>query len=139
MESSILKSVKKRLNVPESEQAFDEDILMCINTALGTVTQLGVGPLVGFYVEDDAPTWDDLLGDDLRLNMVRDFVSLNCRLAFDPPATSFHIAAIEKQLEQLAWRIEAAANPAPHVEDIDGLRIYLPDPEVVIVFDGGGA
>jgi hypothetical protein len=39
---------------------------------------------------------------------------MSVRLAFDPPATSFGIAAFEKQLEELGWRINHAvemANP----------------------------
>lgn len=113
MESSILKSVKKNLGLPDDYAVFDEDVLMAINTALSTVTQLGVGPELGFEVQDITATWEDLLGGDFRLNSVRTFIHLKCRLIFDPPATSFAISAIEKQLEEMAWRIEVAANPAP--------------------------
>ena len=112
MESSILKSVKKNLGLPDDYDVYDEDVLMAINTALSTLTQLGVGPEMGFEVQDIS-TWEELLGGDFRLNSVRNFIHLKCRLIFDPPATSFAIAAIEKQLEEMAWRIEVAANPAP--------------------------
>lgn len=112
MESNILKSVKKNLGLPDDYDVYDEDVLMAINTALSTVTQLGVGPETGFEVQDIS-TWEDLLGGDFRLNSVRNFIQLKCRLIFDPPANSFAISAIEKQLEEMAWRIEVAANPAP--------------------------
>lgn len=113
MESSILKSVKKRLGIPDDYDVYDEDVLMNINTALSTITQLGVGPELGFNVQDDSATWEQLLGGDLRLNMVRDFVTLTAKLLFDPPPTSFGITAVQKNLEEMAWRIEVAANPAP--------------------------
>jgi hypothetical protein len=113
MESSILKSIKKNLGLPEDYVVYDEDVLMAINTALSTITQLGVGPEMGFEVQDVTATWEDLLGGDFRLNSVRNFIQLKCRLIFDPPTNSFAIAAIEKQLDEMAWRIQAAANPAP--------------------------
>lgn len=113
MESSILNSVKKNLGLPVDYLVYDEDVLMAINTALSTLTQLGVGPEAGFEVQDATVTWENLLGGDFRLNSVRTFIHLKCRLIFDPPATSFAITAIEKQLEEMAWRIEVSANPAP--------------------------
>lgn len=112
MESNILKSVKKNLGLPEAYVVYDEDVLMAVNTALSTLTQLGVGPEIGFEVQD-LSTWDELLGGDFRLNLVRNFIILKVRLLFDPPATSFGISAMEKNLEEMAWRIEVAANPAP--------------------------
>lgn len=121
MESSILKSVKKTLGLPDDYDVYDEDVLTAINTALSTLTQLGVGPETGFEVQDAEVTWVDLLGGDFRLNSVRTFIQLKCRLIFDPPSTSFAIAAIEKQLEEMAWRIEVAANPAPTAVG------YIPD------------
>lgn len=125
MESSILKSVKKRLGIPDDYDVYDEDVLMNINTALSTLTQLGVGPELGFSVQDDSATWEQLLGGDLRLNMVRDFVTLTSKLMFDPPPTSFGIQAVQKNLEEMAWRIEVAANPAPAATgNID--PVYMP-------------
>lgn len=112
MESNILASVKHNLGLPDDYTVYDEDVLMAINTALSTLTQLGVGPDLGFEV-DQITTWGDLLGGDFRLNSVRTFIHLKCRLIFDPPGTSFAISSIEKQLEEMAWRIEVAANPAP--------------------------
>lgn len=112
MESNILKSVKKNLGLPDDYAVYDEDVLMAVNTALSTLTQLGVGPEIGFEV-GTASTWEELLGGDFRLNLVRNFIILKVRLLFDPPPTSFGISAMEKNLEEMAWRIEVAANPAP--------------------------
>ena len=54
MEQSILKSVKKNLNVDTGvDDAFDEQIVTFINSALSTLTQLGIGPSDGFMIEDD--------------------------------------------------------------------------------------
>lgn len=105
MENSILKSVKKTLGLAPEYTAYDEDILLFTNGALAILTQLGVGPEDGVMLEDDLLDWDTFLGDDRIYNMVKPFVCLKVRLAFDPPATSFAINAIEGQLEEMEWRI----------------------------------
>lgn len=105
MESSILTSIKKSLGLDEDYVAFDPDILMFTNTVLATLNQLGVGPVNGYQIEDKDSTWDEFLGSDLRLNTVKSYVLLKVRLLFDPPATSFAIAAIEANAKELEYRI----------------------------------
>ena len=111
-DESILNSTKKLLGLDESYEAFDLDVVTAINTCLATLAQVGVGPETGFQIEDDTTTWRSLLGEDPRLNLVRSYVFLSCRMQFDPPPTSFAIAAVEKQLDQLIWRIKVVADPA---------------------------
>lgn len=137
METSILKTVKKKLGLMESYTEFDVAVISDINGALSVVTQLGVGPASGFFIEDDTATWNDLLGGDPRLNQVINFIAGTVRLSFDPPANSFGINAIQKQLDEMAWRIEVAANPAPPVviPIVEGEDLYG-EP---IILDGGGA
>ena len=53
MEQSILKSTKKILGIAEDYTVFDLDIITHINSAFSTLTQLGVGPVEGFIIEDD--------------------------------------------------------------------------------------
>ena len=105
MEASILKSVKKVLMVPDDYTAFDGDILMHINSVFSTLNQLGVGPPEGFMIEGDTEEWDTFLLDDMRLNNVKTYMYLRVRLLFDPPATGFLRDSMEKQIEQLEWRI----------------------------------
>lgn len=105
MEPSILNSIKKVLGLADDDTAFDTDIVMHINSVLSTLNQIGVGPEAGFAIEDAESTWSDLLGEDHRLNMVKSYVYLKVRLAFDPPGTSFAIDAISKMADQYEWRI----------------------------------
>lgn len=105
MEASILTTVKKSLGLDENYVAFDTDILMFINTVLATLNQIGVGPIDGFQIEDKAATWNDFLGSDPRLNNVQAYIYLKVRLLFDPPATSFAIAAMEELAKELEVRI----------------------------------
>lgn len=105
MENSILKSVKKTLNVDVSFTGFDIDILMHINSTFAVLNQLGVGPVDGFMIEDDSAEWADFYGDDPRWNLVRSAVYLRVRMLFDPPTTGYLVTALEKQLLELETRL----------------------------------
>jgi hypothetical protein len=102
---SILETTKKNLGIAPEYKAFDLDIITHINSALSVLEQIGVGPVGGLFITDETETWDHLLGSDPRLNAVKTLVYLKVRLIFDPPATSFVIAAFEKQIEELTWRV----------------------------------
>lgn len=105
MNDSILTSTKKALNLAEDYTAFDMDIILHINSVFSTLNQLGVGPSVGFMIEDKEATWSSFLGSDPRLNHVKSYVYLRVRLLFDPPNTGFTTTAIQKQIEEMEWRL----------------------------------
>jgi len=106
LETSILTSTKKILGLAEDYTAFDLDVITHINSAFSTLTQLGVGPAAGFMIEDDTADWGDfIVDDDLQYNSVKTYVYLRVRMLFDPPATSFVIAALNDQIKELEWRL----------------------------------
>lgn len=113
--SSILLSVKQLLGGldPTYESAFDLDLVIHINSSLAKLTQLGVGPTEGFEIVDDTATWQDFVGDDKRLNMVKTFVYLDVKCIFDPPRMSFTLEALKEQRDELGWRLN-------HWVDLDG-------------------
>lgn len=111
---SILDSTKKVLGLDSAYTAFDQDVMMHINSVFSTLHQLGIGPDNGFMIENKVPTWTQYLGPDKNLNSVKSYVYLKVRLLFDPPATSFAIAAMEKQIEELEWRINVHREEATH-------------------------
>jgi hypothetical protein len=102
---SILNSTKKVLGLDESYTVFDTDVIMHINSVLSILNQLGIGPVDGFMIEDATPTWTDFLADVKPLNSVKTYVFLRVRMLFDPPTTGYLITAMEKQIEELTWRI----------------------------------
>lgn len=132
MSASILTSVKKVLNLPEAYTAFDEDVLMHINSVLSTINQLGIGPEGGLTIADATPTWAALIGADPRLNFVKSYVYLRVRMLFDPPTTSFHIAAVEKQYQEFEWRMNVYREST---EWVDPTTEFDPDDQLVL--DGG--
>ena len=106
MDKSILNNTKKMLGLAESYEAFDLDVMIHINAVFSTLNQLGIGPVEGFMIEDDILTWDDFVAPaDPNYNAIKTYVYLRVRLLFDPPTTSFAIAAMQKQVEELEWRL----------------------------------
>lgn len=105
MEPSILTSTKKILGIDAAYTVFDADITTFINTAFSVLTQLGVGPLEGFLIEDESTEWSEFVDDVIKQNLIKSYVFLKVRMLFDPPATSFLIAAYEKQIAEYETRI----------------------------------
>lgn len=110
MDGSILTSTKKVLGIDEAYTAFDSDIIMHLNSVIATLNQLGVGPANGFMIEDKLPKWSDFLGNDLNLNAVKTYACLRVRMLFDPPTTSYHLQALNEQIRELEWRLNASAD-----------------------------
>jgi hypothetical protein len=111
MEPSILTSVKKAIGFAEDYTAFDEDILMHINSVFSTLTQLGIGPVDGFMIEDATAEWDDYETAGVpsnELNSVRTYVFLKLRQIFDPPQSSYFIASMERQIAEFEWRLNVS-------------------------------
>lgn len=104
MSTSILNDVKHLLGLLPEETAFDGDLIILINSQFAKLTQLGVGPIAGYEITSDGNMWDEFF-DDVRLNAVKSYVFLNVRLSFDPPKTGFELSAIERQIDELVYRI----------------------------------
>lgn len=109
MSTSILNDIKHALGITADETAFDQDIIMFINGTIGTLTQLGVGPTVGYQVVNAENTWDEFYAD-LRLSAVRSYIFLCAKIIFDPPDTGFVLAAMERQKTEMEYRLNVVAD-----------------------------
>ena len=107
---SILMSIKKPLGVDATYTHFDQDIIMFINSSFLSLRQIGIGPENGFSIEDSNSKWVDFVQDPFMQTTVKTYIYLKVRLAFDPPSTSFVIAAIERQIDELTWRLNVQAS-----------------------------
>jgi hypothetical protein len=128
MEESILNSTKKILGLEESYTAFDLDVITHINAAFSTLEQLGIGPIGGYMITDNVPTWAEFIGSDARYNAVKSYVFLRVRMLFDPPATSYHVEAMNRQIQELEWRLNLTREV-----DLEPLA-----PPGDFILDGGG-
>lgn len=136
METSILNSTKKILGIADDYTAFDLDIITHINTALSTLTQLGIGPTIGFMIEDESATWEDFItySNIFQLNAVKSYVFLRVRLLFDPPTTSYLIDSMERQIQELEWRLNVNREGT---EWVDPRPLLDDEEEFPEVIDGG--
>lgn len=107
---SILTSIKKSLGITEDYTQFDTDIIMHINSVFTTLTQLGVGPSEGFYIEDKSAEWSDFIEDMTKLQAIKTYVYLKVRLIFDSASLgSATLAAYERQIQEIEWRLNVIA------------------------------
>lgn len=104
MNESILTSTKKVLGITEECTSFDTDLILHINSVLGILTQMGVGPEDGFSIQSKDETWSDFI-DNTGLEMVKSYVCLKTRLLFDPPSSSAVLESTNKMIAELEWRI----------------------------------
>jgi hypothetical protein len=97
---SILDKTKLMLNIEPEDTDFDVVIIAHINSVFADMVVLGVGPTLGFAIEDKVAQWSEYTDDKLHLNQVRSYMYSRVRLLFDPPTTSFAIDAIQKQIDK---------------------------------------
>ena len=117
MESSILNSTKKILGLDSSFTAFDPDIITFINSAFSTLNQLGVGPVDGFFIEDDKAVWDEFVVPPNQLHMVKTYIYLRSRFMFDPPTPGYLTEAMQKQIQEHEWRLNVLREYADYPQD----------------------
>ncbi len=102
---SILTSIKKHLGITEDYEHFDADIINHINSVFTILMQIGVGPENGFKITDKSQVWSDFMPDDERLEFVKTYIEKRVKLMFDPPQSSAVIDVINRQIEELEWRL----------------------------------
>lgn len=111
MEDSILKSIKKMLGAPEDYEAFDDQLIMHINSVFSILSQLGVGN-GKFTITGPDETWDDYLArdDDLDIEEVKSYVYLKVKMIFDPPSSSTAAEAFKAQIAEFEWRLNVESD-----------------------------
>lgn len=105
MERSILTTIKLKLGIMEEDESFDPQVISNINTQFLTLHQLGVGPKQGFRIDDDISVWSDFVQDVLLLGYVEEYIYLNVKLLFDPPASGSASEAINRKITEYEERI----------------------------------
>lgn len=111
---SILTSIKQQLGIVEDYDAFDNELIIHINSVLRILNQMGVGK-TGFNISDSSSTWSDFLGAyENELSDVKTYVYLKVRTIWDPPTVGSHVTAMENMIKELEWRINVQIDPLDH-------------------------
>lgn len=106
---SILTSIKKLIGMEAQYSAFDTDLIIHINSVFAILLQLGCGPTDGFKITGSDETWDEYVQDTQKLEFVKTFMYLKCKLVFDPPGSSTVLKAYQDEIKELEWRINVEA------------------------------
>ena len=107
MDSSILTDIKDLIGIKNAEYtAFDTDIIVSINAAIGVLNQIGIG-VEGFYVADATPTWADFLGEDrIGFQIVKQYIFLRTKIAFDSSTMSGTVMnAYQDMIKEYEYRL----------------------------------
>jgi len=110
MDESILETISKLLGVQVSEDYFDPDIMVHINSAFNELCQLGVGPNTPFRITGTDETWEDFMTNVSDFENVKTYIYLYVRLIFDPPTSGFVTDAIKARMAELEWRMYVQAD-----------------------------
>lgn len=103
----ILTDVKNFLGYAHDDDSFENDILIVANLALSTLNQLGVGTEINATADT---TWSKFIPTDvpkevISLPMIKAYVSIKCKILFDPPAPST-LNIMDKEATNLESRLQ---------------------------------
>ena len=111
MEESILKTIKQLIGCPDDFEQFDLDLIVHINSAFATLTQLGVGPKEGYRITGSDNEWSEFEDDAQKLSLIKDYVYIKTRLLFDPPTSGSLMDSLKEQLKEMEWRLYMLYDP----------------------------
>lgn len=102
---TILKDVKSVLDfASEEDNGFDSRLIMELDGIIGELSQLT--QLNKVFVMGEDSNWEQLLNtnDQQLIRLIKQYVYLNIRIKFDPPAGSV-LSSLEKSIQSTAHRI----------------------------------
>lgn len=106
---SILTSIKLLLGITEDYEAFDQQIIMHINSVFMILTQLGVGPPEGFTITSKGETWNEFVNDEKKMQLVKSYMHLKVKMLFDPPSSSAAMDSTNRMINEFEWRLNSQA------------------------------
>lgn len=106
---SILGTVSHMIGPNDDYTYFNTDLIVHINAAFARLCQLGVGPRSPFRISDGTAVWTDFLTEPEQMEDIRQFVYKCTKRDFDPPANSFLMEALNKEIDKLEWLLGSVA------------------------------
>lgn len=109
MDDSILNTIKRMLGIgdEETQNDYDQDVMIHINTAILALTQLGIGPEDGYMIESSSETWNDFIGAEnaKQYQPVKTYIYGKVKKVFDPPTSSIALQALDDSIKEAEWRL----------------------------------
>lgn len=147
--TSILTSTKKLAGMTEEYKAYDDQIIMYINSTLLRLKQIGVGPSEGFVVTGSSETWEQFIPYDKFLReSVKAYMGAKVKMQFDPPTASSALEALKQMISEYEWCLNVEAETRTIETDHEGntmtgivvncVKLVIrakPDPDAEIIGD----
>lgn len=105
MSDSILESIKDAASISSEESAFDQELILHINSVFMALRQMGIGPDTAFVVSDSSSEWSEFTTDPIILPTIKSYVTLRVRVLFDPPTSSALMDALKNAISEYEWRL----------------------------------
>lgn len=110
--ASILEDIKKMIGPSASYDAFDQELMIHINSVFSILKQMGVGPQdETFKITGTSEDWYDFFEEGENLEMVKTYLFLKVKTIFDPPQSSAVADAYNRQISELEWRLNVEVDP----------------------------
>lgn len=116
--TTIFDEIKESLDVNKDDTAFDTELTLLLSTTFSILSQLGVHN-IGEFDYDREKTWDDYKGSCQSgdFNLIKTYVLLKVRLAFDPPTAST-LTYVKEAVSELERRIKESFTGDYTYEDL---------------------
>lgn len=121
MIESILNTIKAMLGIPITTTSFDQELIVHINSAFMVLNQLGLGTQGVYSITGVSEEWSAFLIDPDAYSSVKTYIYLSVKLAFDPPQSSFVLESLNRQREELGWRLNAQVPIPPEPSEDEDL------------------
>lgn len=110
---SILLTMRQLLGIypVETNDAFDIDLIIHINSVFSILHQLGIGPSNGFAISSTSEKWSDFLGDSTQLELVKSYMYAKVKKIFDPPTSTALMNSLDSLINEFEWRENVAVDP----------------------------
>lgn len=105
MTDSVLESVKLYLGLEKDYTPFDPQIITIINAGLNNIWQVVQNTNSEVLVKGYETTWGECLSGIFDLSEAQLYLCMYVRLIFDPPSNSFVINSMQRQIDELVWRL----------------------------------
>jgi hypothetical protein len=101
---SILSDVKRYCGIEPEDTYWDPQMVLFINTAFATLSQVVASAPKHFTITDDSAEWTDYLNDTPQIEWVKMNVCATVRKMFDPPTNGTVMEAINDVIAETQWR-----------------------------------
>lgn len=112
---TILQFVKNVLGIHMTDNAFDSELLMHINSAIQMLVTFGVEQFSTVYVEKDTP-WTKL-DPPVFDSLAKAYLGSKVKIMFDPPTHGALLEAHAKSVDEIQLRLQVLINEKDEVDN----------------------